>query len=39
LEDDILTEPHRIERGFMALPDGPGLGVAVDERKVKKYRV
>jgi L-alanine-DL-glutamate epimerase-like enolase superfamily enzyme len=39
LEDDILTEPHRIERGFMTVPEGPGLGVAVDERKVAKYRV
>lgn len=26
LESDILTEPHRIERGFMAVPEGPGLG-------------
>jgi L-alanine-DL-glutamate epimerase-like enolase superfamily enzyme len=39
LEDDILTEPHHIERGFMTVPEGPGLGVAVDERKLAKYRV
>jgi L-alanine-DL-glutamate epimerase-like enolase superfamily enzyme len=39
LEDDILVEPHRIERGHMTVPERPGLGVAVDERKVREYRV
>jgi L-alanine-DL-glutamate epimerase-like enolase superfamily enzyme len=39
LEDDILTAPHRIERGFMDVPEGPGLGVTVDETKVAKYRI
>ena len=39
LEDDIITPLHRIERGYMAVPEGPGLGVTVDEAKVAKYRV
>jgi L-alanine-DL-glutamate epimerase-like enolase superfamily enzyme len=39
LEDDIITPLHRIESGFMPVPDGPGLGVAVDEAKLAKYRV
>jgi L-alanine-DL-glutamate epimerase-like enolase superfamily enzyme len=39
LVDDIITPLHRIERGYMALPEGPGLGVEVDEGKVAKYRV
>jgi L-alanine-DL-glutamate epimerase-like enolase superfamily enzyme len=39
LEDDIIAEPHRIERGFMAVPEGPGLGVTVDETKLARYRV
>jgi L-alanine-DL-glutamate epimerase-like enolase superfamily enzyme len=39
LEDDIITSPHRIERGFMTVPEGPGLGVSVDEKKLAKYRV
>jgi L-alanine-DL-glutamate epimerase-like enolase superfamily enzyme len=39
LEDDILTVPHRIENGYMPVPEGPGLGVQVDDAKVKKYRV
>ena len=28
-----------IEHGFMAVPEGPGLGVEVDERKIAKYRI
>jgi L-alanine-DL-glutamate epimerase-like enolase superfamily enzyme len=39
LEDDIITPLHTIERGFMPVPEGPGLGVSVDEAKVAKYRV
>ncbi len=39
LESDILTEPHRIERGFMTVPEGHGLGVTVDEAKLAKYRI
>ncbi len=39
LSDDIVTPLHRIERGFMEVPEGPGLGITVDEKKVAKYRV
>lgn len=39
LVDDIITPLHRIERGFLEVPDGPGLGVVVDEQKLAKYRV
>src|SRR5262249_10800945 len=39
LDDDIITPLHRVERGFMDVPEGPGLGVMVDEAKLKKYRV
>jgi L-alanine-DL-glutamate epimerase-like enolase superfamily enzyme len=39
LEDDIISPLHRIERGTMTVPEGPGLGVVVDEKKVAKYRV
>jgi L-alanine-DL-glutamate epimerase-like enolase superfamily enzyme len=39
LEDDILTPLHRIEGGLMPVPEGPGLGVHVDEAKLAKYRV
>jgi L-alanine-DL-glutamate epimerase-like enolase superfamily enzyme len=39
LVDDIITPLHGIEQGFMAIPDGPGLGVTVDEAKVVQYTV
>src|SRR5205807_9857772 len=39
LVDDIIAPLHRIERGFMEVPEGPGLGVVVDDTKVAKYRV
>jgi L-alanine-DL-glutamate epimerase-like enolase superfamily enzyme len=39
LEDDYVTPLHTIERGFMKVPEGPGLGVVVDEQKIAKYRM
>lgn len=38
LSDDILKDGKiKIEDGYMKVPDGPGLGVELDEEKVKKY--
>ncbi len=39
LVDDVIAPLHRIESGFMAVPEGPGLGVFVDEAKVTKFRI
>jgi len=39
LTDDIISPLHVIDRGTMKVPEGPGLGVNVDEAKVAKYRV
>jgi len=39
LADDIITEPFAIRGGRMKVPHGPGLGVTVDEAKLKKYLV
>jgi L-alanine-DL-glutamate epimerase-like enolase superfamily enzyme len=39
LVDDIITPLHVIERGYMAVPEGAGLGVTVDEKKLEKYRI
>jgi L-alanine-DL-glutamate epimerase-like enolase superfamily enzyme len=39
LVDDIIAPLHRIEKGYMSVPEGPGLGVTVDEKKLAKYRV
>ena len=37
--DDIIKEPFRYDKGVLFVPDGPGLGVEVDEAKLAKYRV
>jgi L-alanine-DL-glutamate epimerase-like enolase superfamily enzyme len=39
LEDDVIAEPFRIERGHLSVPRGPGLGIEVDLAKVRKYQV
>jgi L-alanine-DL-glutamate epimerase-like enolase superfamily enzyme len=38
-EDTYLTQSLRLEAGFLYLPQGPGLGVEVDEKKLSKYRL
>ncbi|MGX1309514.1 L-alanine-DL-glutamate epimerase-like enolase superfamily enzyme [Amorphus suaedae] len=37
-EDDIITEAFPFRDGAMGAPDGPGLGVEVDERKLDRFR-
>jgi len=37
LTDDILKTPHVFERGHIDVPAGPGLGIEVDEAKVRRY--
>ena len=35
--DDVTTESVRFEKGYVHVPEGPGLGVELDEDKVEKY--
>jgi muconate cycloisomerase len=37
--DDLIKTPFRFEKGFLYVPDGPGLGIEVDEAKIAKYRI
>jgi muconate cycloisomerase len=37
--DDIVREPFRYEDGCLLVPDGPGLGITLDEDKLAKYRI
>lgn len=37
--DDLLTEPLRVRDGMIALPEAPGLGIALDESVVERYAV
>lgn len=36
--DHIIEEPFEVAGGTLPVPDGPGLGVTVDEAKVEQYR-
>ncbi len=37
--DDIVSAPFVYEDGLMLAPEGPGLGVEIDEEKLAAYRV
>jgi muconate cycloisomerase len=37
--DDLIAEPMRLVDGAIELPTGPGMGIAVDEAKVRRYAV
>ena len=37
--DDIVARKLDLGSGSLALPGGPGLGVALDEAKLKRYRL
>lgn len=39
LADDIVTEPIRLDGCRVPVPDTPGLGLTLDEDKIRKYRV
>ncbi|HJP29650.1 MAG TPA: mandelate racemase/muconate lactonizing enzyme family protein [Candidatus Latescibacteria bacterium] len=36
-EDDLITRELVMQRGFMKVPEGPGLGVELDEDSVARY--
>ncbi|PKR77854.1 chloromuconate cycloisomerase [Halalkalibacillus sediminis] len=38
LADDLVINPLKSMNGEMQVPEGPGLGVELDEEKVEKYR-
>lgn len=38
-ESDILTEPVLVHDGMLTAPDGPGLGIHIDQEKLARYRV
>jgi L-alanine-DL-glutamate epimerase-like enolase superfamily enzyme len=37
LADEILAEPLNIKGGDLLVPDGPGLGVEINETVIEKY--
>jgi L-alanine-DL-glutamate epimerase-like enolase superfamily enzyme len=36
LAEDVVAAPLRVESGHVMVPGGPGLGLAVDERGVRR---
>jgi muconate cycloisomerase len=38
-KDDLIAEPFKLIEGFVEVPQGPGMGIAIDEAKINKYRV
>ncbi len=38
-EHDLLAESFTVDRGYMPVAEGPGLGVSLDEEAVSRYRV
>ena len=38
-KDDLIAEPMRFSDGAIELPPGVGMGIAVDEAKVRRYTV
>ncbi|MFI1329865.1 mandelate racemase/muconate lactonizing enzyme family protein [Streptomyces sp. NPDC020845] len=38
MSDDLLTDPLVITDGTLAVRDGPGLGVVIDDDKLARYR-
>jgi muconate cycloisomerase len=38
LADDIVKAPITVVDGHIVTPEGPGLGVTVDEEKLARYR-
>ncbi len=37
--DDLIKTPFRLVDGAVQVPEGPGMGIDVDEEKVQRYRV
>ncbi|MDH3739313.1 MAG: mandelate racemase, partial [Alphaproteobacteria bacterium] len=36
--DDLIAEPFQFKDGAVTVPDGPGIGIAVDDAKIGRYR-
>jgi D-galactarolactone cycloisomerase len=37
LRDELLKENFTLEDGYLAVPQGPGLGISIDEAALRKY--
>ncbi|MCW5850006.1 MAG: enolase [Anaerolineae bacterium] len=37
--DDLLGEPLTVQAGYVKVPEGPGLGIEIDEAALTRYRM
>ena len=37
MQNDIVSDPIVMKDGFIAVRDGPGLGITVDDAAVRRY--
>jgi len=38
LREDLVLDPIRPVAGHVRVPDGPGLGITVDEDRLRRFR-
>lgn len=38
-QEDLLETPLQVDDGTIALPEGPGLGVTIDESRLRRWRI
>lgn len=38
-KSDLLLEPLKLEEGYLIVPEGPGLGIDLDEEALSRYPV
>ncbi len=39
LAEDLTVQPLKVERGHVIVPDSPGLGVEVEEARVRRFQI
>ena len=39
IRDHLITEPFRLDNGFVSVPTGPGLGITIDETMLNTFRI
>jgi len=37
IDEDVVKSPVKFEKGCVMVPEGPGLGIELDDSKIKKY--
>jgi galactonate dehydratase len=38
-KSELLVKPLKLERGYLIVPEGPGLGIELSEQAIKKFPV